>query len=182
MTADEKARLREQFRIARRERAERDRSVTFDLLLASPEIRSAKTIASYISYGTEPSTEEINRTFLNSGINLVLPRISTTGIQWVSWDGNQENLTLAGRILEPVGPEFNDLGSIDVVIVPAFHIDSDGYRLGKGGGYYDRALPAMSGWKVGLIFSGELTDEILPRERHDVPLAAAATPDGVVRF
>ena len=46
MTADEKARLREQFRIARRERAERDRSVTFDLLLASPEIRSAKTIAS----------------------------------------------------------------------------------------------------------------------------------------
>ncbi|CAB4664808.1 unannotated protein [freshwater metagenome] len=68
------------------------------------------------------------------------------------------------------------------MIVPALQIDSEGYRLGKGGGYYDRALPMIDGWKVGLIYSGELSEELLPRENHDVPLNAAATPDEVVRF
>ena len=179
MMADEKARLREQFR---RDRRERVRSVTFDLLLATPEIASAKIVASYISYGTEPSTQALNQSLLAKGLTLILPRLDENGIEWVTWDGKPENLKLAGRIQEPIGPEFSDLAAVDVVIVPALQIDTDGYRLGKGGGYYDRALPTMSGWKVGLIYSGELTSDILPRENHDVALSAAATPDEVVRF
>ena len=179
MKTDEKARLREQFRHSRRQR---DRNVSFDLLLATPEITSARIIASYVSYGTEPSTQEINQVLLARGVTLLLPRIAGETIQWVIWDGEQQNLKLVGRILEPLGPEYIDFTSIDAVIVPALQIDSAGYRLGKGGGYYDRALPTIPGWKVGLIYSGEITEEFLPHENHDVPLSAAATPEEIVRF
>ena len=55
-----------------RERARRDRSQkfipsNFNVILKAPEIQAASGIASYISYETEPSTEEINQAFLRSG-------------------------------------------------------------------------------------------------------------------
>ena len=37
-------------------------------------------------------------------------------------------------------------------------------------------------WKIGLVYAGELSSEVLPHEPHDVPLDAAATPSIVVRF
>ena len=81
-----------------------------------------------------------------------------------------------------MGEVISVLPAIDVVIVPALRIDRDGYRLGQGGGYYDRALPTMSGWKIALVHSGEVTSEVLPRESHDIAVDAAATPDLIVRF
>ena len=67
-------------------------------------------------------------------------------------------------------------------MVPALRMDSDGYRLGQGGGFYDRFLPKVQAWKIGLLHDGELSSQKLPREPHDIPLDAAATPDLVVRF
>jgi 5-formyltetrahydrofolate cyclo-ligase len=54
--------------------------------------------------------------------------------------------------------------------------------LGQGGGFYDRFLPKVKAWKIGLLHDGELSSQKLPREPHDIPLDAAATPDLVVRF
>ena len=63
----------------------------------------------------------------------------------------------------------------DTLVTPLF-------LVGQGGGFYDRALPGMSGWKIALVHSGEVTSEVLPREDHDIAVDAAATPDLVVRF
>ena len=103
-------------------------------------------------------------------------------LQWVKWNGDAAALRESKKLLEPIGLPEIDVTSIDAVIVPALHIDRDGYRLGQGGGFYDRALPSMPGWKVGLVHSGEITGEPLPREDHDIRLSAAATPDLIVRF
>jgi 5-formyltetrahydrofolate cyclo-ligase len=54
--------------------------------------------------------------------------------------------------------------------------------LGQGGGYYDRALPHFTAWKIGLVYAGELNSEELPHEAHDIALDAAASPSIVVRF
>jgi 5-formyltetrahydrofolate cyclo-ligase len=86
------------------------------------------------------------------------------------------------KISEPVGPAVSDVSQIQAVIVPALKMDQAGFRLGQGGGYYDRALVHLSAWKIGLVYAGELTSEMLPHEAHDVPLDAAATPSIVVRF
>jgi len=176
---DQKATLRDR---ARRERSQKFIPSNFNVIVRAPEIESARTIASYISYEYEPSTVEINEAFLRSGKVLVLPRIKGDQLEWVTWDGDPANLLTKKKISEPVGQALSDLSQIQAVIVPALRIDQSGYRLGQGGGYYDRALVHLKAWKIGLVHAGELTSEVLPREPHDVPLDAAATPSIVVRF
>jgi 5-formyltetrahydrofolate cyclo-ligase len=176
---DQKATLRER---ARRERLQKFIPSNFNLILQAPEIVSATTIASYVSYEYEPSTVEINEAFLRSGKTLVLPRINGDQLEWVRWDGNPAQLITKKKISEPVGDAITDLSDIGAVIVPALKIDQSGFRLGQGGGYYDRALAHFNAWKIGLVYAGELSSEVLPREAHDVPLDAAATPSIVVRF
>ena len=176
---DQKAGLRER---ARRERSQKFISSNFNVILKAPEIESATTIASYISYEFEPSTVEINEAFLRDGKVLVLPRINGDKLEWVSWDGDPAQLVAKKKILEPAGVPLTDLSQIQAIVVPALKIDQSGFRLGQGGGYYDRALKNLSAWKIGLVYAGELSSEVLPHESHDVPLDAAATPSIVVRF
>ena len=176
---DQKAILRDR---ARRERSQKFISSNFNVILKAPEIESATTIASYISYEFEPSTVEINEAFLRSGKVVLLPRINGDQLEWVRWDGDPANLVTKKKISEPVGQALSDLSQIQAVVVPALRIDQSGFRLGQGGGYYDRALAHINAWKIGLVYAGELSSEVLPHETHDVPLDAAATPSIVVRF
>ena len=176
---NQKAILRDR---ARRERSQKFISSNFNVILKAPEIESATTIASYISYEFEPSTDEINEAFLRSGKVLLLPRINGDQLEWVRWDGDPTNLVTKKKISEPVGPALTDLSQIQAIVVPALRIDQSGFRLGQGGGYYDRALVHLKAWKIGLVYAGELSSEVLPHESHDVPLDAAATPSIVVRF
>ena len=176
---DQKSALRDR---ARRERQQKHMASNFNVILKAPEIAAASTIASYVSYEFEPSTSEINEAFLREGKTLVLPRIKGDDLEWVKWDGNPENLVTKKKISEPIGTPIADLSVISAIVVPALRIDQSGYRLGQGGGYYDRALPYLKAWKIGLVYAGELNSEELPHEAHDIPLDAAASPSIVVRF
>ena len=180
---NEKSDLRKRYR---RERSEHAVDTTYSYLIDSKEISSAHVIASYISYGDEPNTAELNQAILAAGKKLLLPRVidtpGETGMEWVSWNGDQQNLKERGRILEPLGPAEIDHNQIDVVIVPALRVDGQGYRLGQGGGFYDRALAHITAWTIALIFPEEISGQPLPRESHDVPVRAYATYDMVVRL
>ncbi len=178
-TADQKKVLRDRFR---QERRDRYLPATFMYLLSAPELTGATCVTSYISVGDEPSTHEINQELISRGVSVLLPRVAGKTLQWVEWDGDLNNLKETRKLLEPIGKERTDISDVDVMIIPALHIDQDGYRLGQGGGYYDRTLPTMPGWKVGIVYQGEITGNLLPREDHDIRLAAAATPDLIVRF
>ena len=179
MISSKKNELRTRYR---RERHERYLESSFAFILESPEFSKAATIASYISYGDEPSTFELNTAIIATGKVLVLPRVSGTNIEWVIWNGDMSHLLESKRILEPIGDPLVDVSSIEVVVVPALRIDRLGYRLGQGGGFYDRALPRFQAWKIGLIHSDEISGEDLPHEVHDIALDAAATPNLIIRF
>ena len=150
-------------------------------LISSDEFTSASVIASYISYGTEPDTSRINQEILAQSKILVVPRTLTDkNLQWVQWDGSASSLIRNGNVFEPQGEPF--LGAIDLVIVPALHVDQHGNRLGQGGGSYDRALKNLSAYSIALVYAGELTSEEIPSEPHDCKVNAAATPELLVRF
>lgn len=65
---------------------------------------------------------------------------------------------------------------IDLVIVPGVAFDTDGHRLGRGGGYYDRFLgqPGFLGRCMGLCFDCQIVDAV-PRVPHDVVMDYIAT-------
>ena len=180
---NEKSDLRKRYR---RERSEYAVDTPYSYLIDSQEISSARVIASYISYGDEPNTSELNQAILAAGKKLLLPRIiedrGEVGLEWVPWNGDPQNLKERGRIFEPLGPADTDHKQIDVVIVPALRVDSDGYRLGQGGGFYDRALAHLAAWSIALIFPEEISGQPLPRESHDIPVNAYATYDMVLRL
>ena len=176
---DAKKVLRDRYR---RERKDRYVPSSFTFLLDTPEMKAAKCVTSYISTGDEPSTKELNRELIARGVAVLLPRVHGKTLQWVEWNGDAKSLKESKGLFEPIGKERGDISDIDVVIVPGLHLDQQGYRLGQGGGFYDRALPTMPGWKVGIVHSGEITSDPLPREPHDIKLDAGATPDLIIRF
>ena len=177
--SEEKADLRTRYR---HERSERYLEHSFEHLADIAEIAKATTIASYISYADEPDTRALNLELINQGKILLLPRIAGKNLEWVRWDGDESQISKAKKIAEPKGPAVTELGNVELIVVPALRIDRSGYRLGQGGGYYDRALPQFSAFSIGLIHPDEISSEDLPREKWDIPLHAAATPDVVIRF
>ncbi len=177
--SEEKAALRTRYRL---ERNERYIEHSFAHLSAIPEFQSARTIASYISYGVEPDTRALNQAVIAAGKILVVPRINGVNLDWVPWDGTQSGVTKVKNLQEPTGSALSDLSAIDLIFVPALRIDRSGYRLGQGGGFYDRALAKISAFSIGLIHPDEIAGQDLPRESFDIPLNAAATPDLTLRF
>ena len=168
-------------KLYRRQRADRFNTESWLHILSATELKDATNIASYISYEFEPETSDINQRLIKDGKKVFLPRLlENNDIQWVSWNGSSENLTKVEKIYEPIGDAVEV--ELDVIILPALHVDRMGNRLGQGGGSYDRALSRSKAFKIALLHYGELTSEILPIQPHDEKIDAAATPEIVVRF
>jgi 5-formyltetrahydrofolate cyclo-ligase len=68
------------------------------------------------------------------------------------------------------------------ILIPLLAFDTEGNRLGYGGGYYDRTLAAHpNAYRLGCAFAAQAT-ETLPTEPHDIKLQAIATEHGIQRF
>ncbi len=174
-----KSALRKQYR---KDRADRFISESWLHILSANEFKEVSKIGSYISYEYEPETSDINQRIISSGKTLYLPRLlKNNDLEWVAWDGNKSNLEKSGKILEPVGKAVENI-ELEVIILPALHVDRTGNRLGQGGGSYDRFLSHSNAWTIALLHRGELTSEMLPIEPHDQKIKAAATPEIIVRF
>jgi 5-formyltetrahydrofolate cyclo-ligase len=87
-------------------------------------------------------------------------------------------------IFEPVSSDI-DIDSASAIIIPALRVGLDGSRLGRGAGYYDRALETLDSYKNGgprrivLVFDDEV-DETVPCEAHDAPIDVIVTPTRVI--
>jgi 5-formyltetrahydrofolate cyclo-ligase len=70
----------------------------------------------------------------------------------------------------------------DILLVPLLAFDDQGYRLGYGGGYYDRTLAMMRGARaIGIAYAGQQMD-FLPHDAHDYPLNGILTETGLTEF
>ena len=178
-----KQELRKRFRF---ERSQRSLGGDWLHLLDAAEMNSALTVASYLSYGDEPSTKELNDQIRLLGKRLLLPKTDPDGlITWIQWDEGMsfERDRKRPHFIEPIGANFD--GAIDLVITPALRVNRQGVRLGQGGGSYDRALKELncaSAWKVALLHDEEISSELFPEEEHDVRMDAVALPEILVRF
>lgn len=70
---------------------------------------------------------------------------------------------------EPIGSDYTEPDTIDYIIVPGVAFSTDGHRLGRGKGYYDRLLKQTNAYKTGVCFAVQVTPLIAAlHEPHDV--------------
>jgi 5-formyltetrahydrofolate cyclo-ligase len=139
------------------------------------------TLAAFVPDASEPGSGRLPAAFSDLGARVLLPIIPTEGhtLDWAAYSGELE----PGRfgLSQPTGPRlgFTAISAADVVVVPALAVDRHGIRLGRGGGYYDRALvhARPEAVLVTVVFDDERVDD-LPREVHDRPVTAVVTPSG----
>jgi 5-formyltetrahydrofolate cyclo-ligase len=144
-------------------------------------LSSARTFAAYVPDEIEPGHGQVPAAYTQLGARVLLPVVPASGHE-LGWAVDTGRLA-PGRfgLLEPVGPRLGPaaLGAADVVVVPALAVSRGGVRLGRGGGYYDRALrhARPDAVLVALVFDDELVDD-LPVEDHDRRVTAVITPSG----
>lgn len=81
-------------------------------------------------------------------------------------------------VQEPIDGSDVNLNQLQGVIVPAIGFSEDGYRLGRGKGFYDQALSSFNGKKIGVCFGLSLKPE-LPHEDHDVKFHQIVTENSI---
>ena len=178
-----KSALRERILARRRtrpgpERAAAAAAVATALLRRLADVRA---FAAYVPEETEPGYGRLPAAYTQLNARVLLPVVPPAGSE-LGWAVDTGRLA-PGRfgLLEPVGPRLGPtaIGTADLVVVPALAVDRSGVRLGRGGGFYDRALRhARAGAVVvAVVFDEEFVDE-LPAEPHDHRVQAVVTPGG----
>jgi 5-formyltetrahydrofolate cyclo-ligase len=153
-------------------------------------LHGARPIGLYASVGLEVSTEALRALARRRRCPVYLPRISNYRARAMLFARDHGELALSNRhgIPEPGTAETMPARSLSVVFMPLLGFDGAGTRLGSGAGYYDRVFAFRQrrhSWHrpvlVGLAFACQRVDHI-DRGRHDVPLDAIVTEDGVEYF
>ena len=136
-----------------------------------PRFRAAQVVVAYSSLPDEVSTREAIVRWARQK-TVLLPVVQGDRLVLRRFGGEACLHAGAYGIWEPEGADFEDWRSIDLAVVPGRAFDSEGHRLGRGCGYYDRFLsdPAVSGlYKVGFCFPCQLVESV-PTCIHDVPM------------
>ena len=145
------------------------------------------TVAAFSSIRGEIAMDPSLDLLVGRGYQVLIPMLGT-GIQ-VGWGRLQSEQDLEDmkripgwRPDEPDMPALppQALNQADLILVPALAIDHAGIRLGRGGGWYDRALAlrAEQTSVVGICWPGEFVEDPLPHLDHDLPVDAVLTPEG----
>ena len=145
-----------------------DQALT-ERLLHHPFYQEAKVIASYLSFPHEFQTQELIEQALKDGKKVLIPKTYPKGcMDFVVYDPQQLVKTSFG-LLEPQGDlEVVDASQIDLIHVPGLAFTTEGYRIGYGGGYYDRYLKHFSGNTLSTVYPCQIRDFI--PEDHDIPV------------
>ncbi len=149
---------------------------------------SAPLVLAYLSYRDEVDTVELARDILALGRRLAVPRCvparhEMTFFEIASLDdvsaGYKGILEPASHVVDSLSPDDADLAA-SVCLVPALAFDRRGFRLGYGGGYYDRFLAAYKGTAIGLARAPQISEEGLPVDRYDQRVSFIATDAGIL--
>ena len=144
-------------------------------LIRTPEYRVATIIAFYHSLPDEVDTAGMIRTAFAEGKTVCLPKILNSEMQFYTITPQTHFIPGAFGILEPAEGTLIPPEQIDLIIVPLLAADAQNYRLGFGGGYYDKYLNRFQGNTVGICFKEQRAPFSLPHEAHDMPLKIILT-------
>jgi len=158
-------------------------------LVASIQFVQAKHVACYFSIRDEVDTQELFANIWLLNKHCYLPVLTENeSMQFAHYDRLTELSANRYGILEPVKPQYIVKELLDIVLVPVLAFDQAGYRLGMGGGFYDKTFEFKLQIKqqskpllIGLAFSQQETNNIA-RDKWDVPLDMVITEQKIINF
>ena len=180
-----KATLRDRMRLIRDaippdERARRARLIE-DRLLGLSEFRAAGMVLLFYSFGSEVTTTAIAEHILAEGKRLFLPYLTPQGMEAAEVLPGDPLLPSGYGPREPSRRHPLDPAEVDLVVTPGLAFDRRGFRLGYGGGHYDRYLSRLrpETTRIGLAYSAQLIDRV-PEESSDQKLHLVVTDSETV--
>ncbi len=177
-------RVREQLSALSRSELVRSDDALFEKFLSLPQVEEAQTVFAFWGIpGKEPDTARLIGELVRRGKTVGLPRMLPDHRMEVRrYDPDIDLVTVSFGISEP-GEDCPLIAreAINLVLVPAVCYDRRGYRLGFGGGYYDRWLAGFSGVTVGLCREAVL-QEAVPTEAHDARVDLLLTEGECLSF
>lgn len=143
-------------------------------ILNSSHYKDAKTIMTFISFSDEVDTHDFIKKSIKIGKKIVVPITFPETKELKPSEVKDFNELELGYydILTPKEEfiRYIDPREIDLVIVPGVAFDRSGYRVGYGGGYYDRFLSKLPNVvKIAIAFDLQIMDKV-PREDFDIPV------------
>ena len=155
-----------------------------DKIFLSSIYKNANVIMTFVSFGTEVNTHNFIKKSISDGKRIAVPitfpktrEIKASEI----FDFNELEvgfyniLTPKDEYVRYINPE-----EIDLAIVPGLAFDRKGYRVGYGGGYYDRFLSQYSHIiKLGIAFDLQIIDEV-PKNDFDIPVDMIFTEKEII--
>jgi len=140
----------------------------------------------YVSFSSEVETHSLIRKLLAEGKSVSVPCIDRSSKRMTaSLLKNMDDDLAPGcfGILEPAPGCLNPVESrtLAIVIVPGAAFTTDGYRIGYGGGYYDRFLKSCQAVTIGIAFDMQVVDQIPHDVRWDVPLDYVVTESRIIQ-
>ncbi|WP_353684242.1 5-formyltetrahydrofolate cyclo-ligase [Thermodesulfovibrio sp. 3907-1M] len=141
--------------------------------------RHIKSVLLYASFGSEVDTWRIFEYCKKLSIKTAFPKVKEKILE-IYWVKERSELTKGYKsILEPCNAQKAQLEDVEVIAVPGLAFDKNCFRIGYGGGFYDKLLCRKKGIAAGLAYEEQIIDK-LPVELHDVKVDLIITDERVI--
>jgi 5-formyltetrahydrofolate cyclo-ligase len=177
--SDEKSRWREHFRsLLQKESPHSSAQIQQQLCENLQQFLHHKkgVWAGYLALPQEPDLSPVFRH--NHEIEWAFPRMEDKHLTFYI---SQNFIKGPFGVIEPTEDSQKlHLEELHGVLVPGLGFNKKGHRLGKGRGFYDKALATYTGPKIGVCFDCQVVDEVLPEEKHDIRVDALVTEKEII--
>lgn len=141
--------------------------------------KKAKSVFVFISYRSEVDTKGIIEDILADGKKLLVPLVKGSEMIAVEVKGIDDLEPNKMGILEPKDGE--EVIEVDLTLTPGLAFDKAGYRLGYGGGYYDKFFAKVDTIRMGIGYYDQFVESLV-HEDYDKPLEYLLTDRGLIEF
>jgi len=139
----------------------------------------------YLSTQYEVSTDRILKTLNQYKKNIFLPKLVKDKLKFNAYDCKTNLRKNKFNIREIDNHDYIDIKNINTFVIPCLGVDVNGFRLGYGGGFYDKALSSIKNNKkvnfIGLAYDYQVLDESFG-ESHDIKYDLVITENKIIKY